>query len=284
MAWGHSYQEFEFSGIRMSDFVTAAPPGAVAGFDGPIGMPASLSLAPIGNPTLLALDSAGHACSVAVWRHGTLMAHHFAEMARGHGERLLPMAAETMKAASIEMSALDAIVVTVGPGSFTGLRIGLAAARGLGLALRRPVIGITSFLAVAAALPAALRKGREILVALDTKRDDFFLQRFDQALHAVGPARLVTASELMLHLPAGPLLLAGDGVPLLAPLLPRDRDIALAPGPGHAEAALFISFVARLLVQGSDATTAALLAPDPFYLRAPDVKLPSGSSVDLELP
>jgi len=260
----------------MSKPVTAAPAGIVAGFDGPIGMPAPLILAPVENPTLLALDSTGNACSVAVWREGALVAHRLAEMTRGHGERLLPMVAEVMKAASIEMAALDAIAVTIGPGSFTGLRIGLAAARGLGLALARPVVGITSFLAVAAALPATLRDGREILVAIDTKRDDVFLQRFDSTLRMLAPARLMTVPEVIAQLPSGPLLLAGDGVAQLVPSLPRDRDIAIAPGPGHIEAAHFAGLVARLVARGGEAVEGPLRMPDPFYLRAPDVKLPGG--------
>jgi tRNA threonylcarbamoyladenosine biosynthesis protein TsaB len=259
----------------MSEPVTAAMAGT-SGSDGPAGMPHALTLAPIANPTLLALDSTGNACSVAVWRDGALAAHRLAEMTRGHGERLLPMVADVMKAASLDMAALDAIAVTIGPGSFTGLRIGLAAARGLGLALARPVVGITAFLAVAASLPAALRERREILVAIDTKRDDVFLQRFDPALRALAPARLMTVSEAIAGLPPGPLLLAGDGVALLAPSLPRDRDIATAPGSGLIEAALFAGLVARLVACGGGAPEGPLLMPDPFYLRAPDVKLPGG--------
>lgn len=268
----------------MSDDRTTGPLGSVAGFDGPIGMPVPLKLTPIGNPTLLALDSAGQACSVAVWRDGAVAAQRLMAMTRGHSERLLPMVAETMKAASLEMAALDAIAVTIGPGSFTGLRIGLAAARGLGLALGRPVVGVTSFLAVAAALPAERRKGRELLVVLDTKRGDFFLQRFDQALRAIEPARLVTASELIAHLPAGPLLLAGDGLPLLTSFLPRDRDIMQAPGPGHVDAADVAALAAHLVAMNSEAPEGPLLTPDPFYLRAPDVKMPGGASPSARLP
>jgi tRNA threonylcarbamoyladenosine biosynthesis protein TsaB len=264
----------------MSDDMTARASGAAAA-DGPVGLPAPLHLAPVENPTVLALDSAGQACSVAVWRDGALAAHRLAAMARGHGERLLPMVAETMKAASLDMAALDVIAVTIGPGSFTGLRIGLAAARGLGLALARPVVGITSFLAVAAALPAPLREGRAIFVALDTRREDLFLQRFDAALRAAEPARLVTPRELVAALPAQPVLLAGDGLPLVAPLLPRDRDVLLAPGPGHADAAALAALAARLLIEGGDLPEGQLRRPEPFYLRAPDVGPPGGTPATL---
>jgi len=258
----------------MSEHRTAASPGASLGPDGPVGLPAPLPMAPLENPTLLALDSAGQACSVAVWRNGALAAHRLAAMARGHGEALLPMVAETMKASSLDMAAIDVIAVTIGPGSFTGLRIGLAAARGLGLALARPVVGVTSFSAVAAALPARLREGRAVLVALDTRREDLFLQRFDAALRAVEPARLVTPQALVAALPTEPVLLAGDGLPLVAPLLPRDRDVLLAPGRGHADAAALAALAARLLTRGGDLPEGPLRQPEPFYLRAPDVGIP----------
>lgn len=261
---------------RMSDREIAAPTQDGAAIGGPSGQPGALRLAPIANPALLALDSSGAACSVAVWRGGALLAHRAQAMTRGHGERLLPMVAETMRAAELEMTALDAIAVTVGPGSFTGLRIGLAAARGLGLALGRPVVGITSFLAVAASLPETVRDARAILIALDTRREDLFLQRFEPGLRATGPARLATPAEAVAGLPAGPLLLAGDGLALLAPLLPRHRDIALAAGPGHIEAAGFVALAARLLAEGGEAPEGPLLLPEPFYLRAPDVTLPAG--------
>jgi tRNA threonylcarbamoyladenosine biosynthesis protein TsaB len=125
-------------------------------------------------------------------------------------------------------------------------------------------------------LPTALRDAREILVALDTRREDLFLQRFDPQLRAIGSAWLATPAEAVADLPAIPWLVAGDGLPLLAPVLPRDRDIARAPGPGHIEAAGFVAVAARLLAEGGEGAAGPLLLPEPFYLRAPDVKLPAG--------
>ncbi|MHA1569433.1 MAG: tRNA (adenosine(37)-N6)-threonylcarbamoyltransferase complex dimerization subunit type 1 TsaB, partial [Alphaproteobacteria bacterium] len=83
---------------------------------------------------LLALDTATGACSVAIWHEGGVLRRRVAEMAHGHAEALMPMVREVMHAAGASFTDLDAFAVTVGPGAFTGLRIGLAAARGMALA------------------------------------------------------------------------------------------------------------------------------------------------------
>src|SRR3954469_5612836 len=98
---------------------------------------------------ILALDTAGAACSVAVLRGVVVAASRSEPMARGHSEALMPMIRAAMRDAALEFDALDLIAATVGPGAFTGIRIGLAAARGLALAAGKPAVGVTSFEAVA---------------------------------------------------------------------------------------------------------------------------------------
>ena len=115
---------------------------------------------------LLALDCAGLACSVALWRDGAIVAERTREMARGHAEALMPMLGEVMAAADERLDALDRLAVTVGPGSFTGIRVGLAAARGLALAIGCPLIGVGTLAALAelgkpAAGAAAIGGGAE---------------------------------------------------------------------------------------------------------------------------
>src|SRR5450432_1394851 len=111
--------------------------------------------------TILALDTSGAACSVALRDGaGRLLAHRFEALARGHAERLMPMLREVMAEADVDFAALALIAVTTGPGSFTGIRVGLAAARGLALASGLPILGITAFEALAGAVPAAERQGR----------------------------------------------------------------------------------------------------------------------------
>ena len=129
---------------------------------------------------VLAIDSALGACSAAVWDQ-TVMSGQQKIMSRGHVEELLPMVQAVVTESGLEFAQLELIAVSIGPGSFTGLRAGLAAARGLGLALNIPVHGVTTLEAVAAAavrLPSTASSDA-ILVALETKRADIYVQTFD---------------------------------------------------------------------------------------------------------
>ena len=94
---------------------------------------------------ILAFDSATSACSAAIWRDGEIPARRFVAMERGQSEALIPMVVEVLKEAGLTYAEIDFIAVTVGPGSFTGVRIGLAAARGMALAGGLPVVGVTTF-------------------------------------------------------------------------------------------------------------------------------------------
>src|SRR5688500_20336294 len=100
---------------------------------------------------ILAVDTALAACSAAVFESDAqyLLAARFESMATGHAEAIAPMVQETMQAAGLEYGSLHRIAATLGPGTFTGLRIGLAFARGLGLALSLPVVGVSSLTAIA---------------------------------------------------------------------------------------------------------------------------------------
>ena len=101
---------------------------------------------------VLAIDTALDACAAGVLDTKTsrLIAHESLSMKRGHAEALMPLIARVMKAADVAFAALDRIAVTTGPGSFTGLRVGLSAARGIALAANKPVVGVTTLTAYAA--------------------------------------------------------------------------------------------------------------------------------------
>jgi len=225
---------------------------------------------------VLGFDSAGAGLSVALWRDGRTLAAREAAMERGQAEALLPMIETVMAEAGEEIAALDLIGVTVGPGSFTGLRIGIAAARGLSVAAGIPAIGITSFSAVAAQFPASQRPGRDLLVAIDTKRDDFYLQIFGADNIPLSEGILLAAKAVPASLPVAPLLVAGDAAARLVELL-AERDergsvaekLLLAPGSGLARAA----DIARLTAD-SWRSGVAVMPPRPYYLRAPDTTLP----------
>jgi len=221
---------------------------------------------------LLALDAAGSACSAAVWCDGRLAARSFAAMRRGQSERLVPMIQAVMAEAGLDFAALDAVAVTRGPGGFTGVRIGLATARALGLALAVPVIGVTSFEAVAAAVPAEQRRGRVLAVVLDAKRREVYVQPFDAALLALAPAAARAPEALAGALPTGPLLLAGDGAAQAAPALAAaGRPATLAEAPGAVDAA----WVARLAAERPLPPPGPGTVPQPIYLREADVTLPA---------
>ncbi len=222
---------------------------------------------------LLALDAAGASCSVALWAEGRVVARRFSVMARGQSERLVPMIGEVMEEWGGGFAALDALAVTTGPGGFTGVRIGLATARGLALARGLPLIGVSSFEVVAAAATAAERAGRRVLAVLDSKRNEIFAQLFDERLTEVGTPLEVTLSGLAETLPPDsrgiPLVLTGDAAArALEALQAAGRDdVVLAAAAGPADAALL-------------AERAALRDPSaagpvqPVYLRPPDVTPP----------
>ncbi len=204
---------------------------------------------------ILAFDCSGASCSAMVQIDNAVIASRFVEMTRGQAEVLVPMIADVMAEAGIDFSALDAIATTVGPGSFTGLRIGLATARGLALAAGRPIIAVTAFEAFRAASPAGV-----LTVLIDSRRGPLFVQAFDAAGIADGEALSLepdAAAEFLARRHGGH---AGDGIPLL----PGYHDAQ--PGRIRAEA---VALAARQL--GPAARSRPAL---PLYLRAPDVTLP----------
>jgi tRNA threonylcarbamoyladenosine biosynthesis protein TsaB len=208
---------------------------------------------------VLALDTCLNACSVAVLDDGRVLAHEREVMARGHQERLAPMAQRAMAAAGLSFDTLDRIGVTVGPGSFTGLRVGLAFAKGLGSALGRPVVGVGTLEALAAEAEGL------VFAAIDARRDQVYLQAFDvgRALMAPDVLPVPTAAARLVELSMGrPFSLVGSGGPLLVDAASGAR---LIPADG-CDARL----VARLAGEVRDPAP-----PRPLYLRAPDAKLPA---------
>src|SRR5215813_1086591 len=126
---------------------------------------------------ILAIDTALDACAAAVLDTGTskIIAMESQAMKRGHAEALMPLIARVMKQSGLPFAALDRVAVTTGPGSFTGLRVGLSAARGIGLAANKPVVGLTTLSAYAA--PIVSEGGEEpVISAIDARHDHVYLQ------------------------------------------------------------------------------------------------------------
>jgi len=218
---------------------------------------------------ILALDTATYACSVALRRDGETSAHQFAEMPRGQSEALVPMVLEVMKAACAEFFDLDALAVTIGPGAFTGMRIGLSTARALALAADKPLIGITTLKAVAHNTQVAERGGREVLVVLDAKRKDVYAQTFDSRLQATGEPVAVLPEGLPGLLRGGPSLIVGDFSNQVLPIFTEaGLDAVLSSGAGLPDAAI----VARLAEEAGLPFNPEPVAP--LYIRPPDAAVP----------
>lgn len=224
---------------------------------------------------VLGLDTSTSGCSAAVWDDGQLTVRRAAPMARGQAEALVPLAQGVLAEAGVTFAGLDRVAVTVGPGAFTGLRIALAAARGFALAADVPVVGVTSFAAIAHALDPIERLGRRLLVAVESRRTEPYLQRFGAGLDPVGEPLLLDPAAVPAWLDGlddeswagqgGPLLVAGDGMAALRPVLEGRGGVIFSTAPGIPDAAS----VAALGALGE-----AGLPPVPLYLRAPDVTLP----------
>lgn len=219
---------------------------------------------------ILAFDTATTMCSAAVWADGAVRSQCETAMERGHAGALMPMVLAVMRAADLSFGDIDVFAVTVGPGSYTGVRIGLAAARGLHLAAGKPLIGVTTLAAVAwgAADEAA---GRVIAVALDTKRADLYAQIFDAGLTAHLPALAALPAAVAMSLPPAPVLVVGDGAARLMAVLPAGTDAALANAPGWPSAGTVAAIAARRIATDPAALTAP--PPRPLYLRSAHVTL-----------
>lgn len=216
---------------------------------------------------VLAFDCATGPTSVAVWRDGALAARADDARPQGQAESLVPLIGSVLQQAGLAPVAVDRIAVTLGPGSFTGVRIALAAARGLALALDRLVFGLSTLEVMAAALPADVRP---TLVAVDARRGEVYAQLFTPEGRAASEPLALALETIADHVPAGPFRLAGSGAALVAARLGR-ADIEVLPDTLAPDAAVLAARVAGMSAAfGSP-------APEPLYLRAPDAKLPASA-------
>lgn len=223
---------------------------------------------------LLALDAAGASLSVALWADGQLCAERFEAMTRGQSEKLVPMAQELLSHSKRGFGDLEAVAVTLGPGGFTGLRIALAAAQGFAKAWRLPILGISSFHAHAFLAEADELHGRQLVVVLDGKRQEFFTQVFDGAREVRGEAFAATPADLAQRLEKRPLLLLGDASEQVAPSLrAAGHDLLIGAAAGPLRAGGLAKLAAMLDLPPADAPP-----PLPLYLRAPDTTTPKAKS------
>ncbi len=218
---------------------------------------------------VLGLDTALNACSVALIEGDTVLAAQSEPGPRGQAERLLPMAQAVLARAGRGFPAIDRIGVTVGPGSFSGIRIGLAAARGLALVMGRPLVGISTLLAIAAGVPARSRAGRVLAVVIEARRGDAYVQVFDADLSPLGEPVLLAKAEVARSFGGRDVVLAGDAAASVLELAPNRERFILAEGTSHPDAIA----VARLAALARAPESGA--PPRPLYLRPPAVTFPA---------
>jgi tRNA threonylcarbamoyladenosine biosynthesis protein TsaB len=220
---------------------------------------------------LLAVDTALGACSVAVLDDETILAHHIEEMARGHAEALAPMVQSVMRDANLKFPELERLAVTTGPGTFTGQRVGLAFMRGLRVALRQPLIGITTLQAMSSA--AMEETGAPFGAALhDAKRGEVYAALYSPGATLLEPA-LLSLEHAVAAICQGmqrhdqPLVFAGTAGAAAAEAYRRLGGQAFVSSILHPDA-LWIAKLAQHAPTPTD-------APRPLYLRPPDARLPA---------
>ncbi|WP_269515062.1 tRNA (adenosine(37)-N6)-threonylcarbamoyltransferase complex dimerization subunit type 1 TsaB [Brevundimonas subvibrioides] len=204
---------------------------------------------------VLVIDTALESCTAAVFENGARLGIRSEVMARGHSERLGGFVRDAVAEAGGGFEAIDRIGVTVGPGSFTGLRVGLAFAQGLGAALDRPVVGVSTL----AALARSADQGHGTTAAvIDARRGQVYLQTFVDGRAASDPQALELATAIAVLARGGPWRLVGSGAALIDP--------SARPAPSLSPEAL------AALTEG---LTPGDHPPRPLYLRAPDATPPT---------
>ena len=220
---------------------------------------------------VLAIDTATNACSAALWVDGDVRASRSEPMARGHAERLVPMVKEIAEAAKHAVKSVDLVAVTVGPGAFTGLRVGLAAARGFALSAGAPCLGLTTLEVIAAGIRPW---PNQLVVGIDSRRNDIYLQVFNSdgqpasepaAILPEGVSRFVGTSGGLV----GPIPVAGDAASVLEECLSTGGAVVTAIDARYPDATVLARLAAARWVPGDP-----IERPVPLYLRPPDAVMP----------
>ncbi|MGH6893329.1 MAG: tRNA (adenosine(37)-N6)-threonylcarbamoyltransferase complex dimerization subunit type 1 TsaB [Dongiaceae bacterium] len=212
---------------------------------------------------LLAIETSASACSVAMRTADMAMgrppAHEIMATSHGHATALAPMIARLAKATGLALTSLKGIAVSCGPGGFTGIRVGLATARAMALAIGCPIVGIGSFQALAA---TAARSGGPLgarnLVVLDSRRNELFAIELGSELQPLSPPQLLSADEIAARCGGGDITLIADAE--------LTQLAALGGMRANADAIAVVELAA--------ARVDLHLPAEPIYLRAPDVSQP----------
>ncbi len=222
---------------------------------------------------VLAIDTSCGASSVAVCESGRRepLAEESAVMARGHAEALAPMAERVMARIEGGFASIDRVAVCVGPGSFTGIRVGLAMARAIALTLEKPVVGVPTLAAFAGALLRDPKPG-VIAAVIDAKHGSVYFQLFEASGRQILTPRVVSLRDAVRAIGGGPTRLTGDAAALVA------EEAARAGVEFDASQAAAFPDIAAVAQLGLAADPEAWPAT-PLYVKAPDAQPSGGGAI-----
>lgn len=183
-------------------------------------------------------------------------------MTHGQAERLVPLIEETLKEAQIQHKKLEAILTTIGPGAFTGLRVGISTAKALSLSLSIPVYGISTLQALA----ASYETKEPFTVLIETRRDDFYVQSFDERGKATSEAEALSAEQIWESTNKETIFI-GDGAERFKTLVPDAQIEGNLTAPDLEKVTAFVAENLEVITEN----------PEPLYLRGADVSTPKNA-------
>lgn len=216
---------------------------------------------------ILAIDTAATLCAACLYNAdtGEEAGRAVRVLGKGHAEHVMAVIDEALKGGGMSYGALDAVAVAIGPGSFTGVRVGVAAARGLALALDVPAIGVTTLEALAAEAREAF-PGRTVLSVVGNRPESLAVARYDASGTCLAEPALATLEAIVAMARSERPVVAGDAAEAVCAAAGVPLDI----GPRTATADIL--FYARLAARREGPAT----RPKPLYLRPPDAKPQAG--------
>jgi tRNA threonylcarbamoyladenosine biosynthesis protein TsaB len=224
---------------------------------------------------VLGIETATDVCSAALVTGPSVVVEEWVERKSAHAERLLPMIEQLLRGAGLAAADLDVVAVSIGPGSFTGLRIGLSVAKGLVFATGARMVAVPTLEALAARVTAETLPGERVFALLDARREEVYCQLFDVAggrAVACGEPRDATLTQLPALAGDGPLLLTGEARGKAhAALAAAGRRIRIASSTLGRNSAVPVAILGRERVQRGEEDDPSLLEPryiKDFFLRS----------------
>lgn len=194
------------------------------------------------------------------------------EMSRGQAEEIMPMLGRVLSDAGVTPADVDCVAVTIGPGSFTGLRIGLSTARGFALSLGLPCIGVSTFESIALAAKDKISDAQKLLVVIEPRRDDIYAQLFDKNLNPLSNGAALDAGGLksLVADAGGNIAVVGDGRARAIEMLGDIKNEITVPDISLLNGAIHACTIAKTKYKAGEIPP----PPQPLYLRPPDAKIP----------